>query len=253
MTVPGRDNGLRAQAYEPLTDLDPRLADAMLELLRESGIAAYAVPVGSEISGHFGSRLPEQPTDRLYVDAEALEPARQILRTHLPSMNVEREGGGLDLPPQQPDTDPAQTRDEEALWQQIVEAYDTEPSGPVPPWPASEDLDERDTDDHTGDRPDSAPKQRDQPPRQPEYDPDEHFVPPPPPPIPRPDPITALSWLALFGGPAYLLVATMLDWSIPGWAAFLSAAGFVGGFVALVVRMGDEPPPDSGPDDGAVL
>ena len=84
-------------------------------------------------------------------------------------------------------------------------------------------------------------------------DDDEHFVPPIPPPLPRLDPITKGAWVALFGGPAYLLIAVMLNWQVPGWAAFCAVAAFVGGFATLVVHMGERPPRDSGPDDGAVV
>ena len=84
-------------------------------------------------------------------------------------------------------------------------------------------------------------------------DDDDHFVPPEPPPMPRLDPITKGAWVALFGGPAYLLLAVMLSWQVPSVAAFIAVAAFVGGFATLVVRMGDRPPRDSGPDDGAVV
>ena len=82
---------------------------------------------------------------------------------------------------------------------------------------------------------------------------DDHFVPPVPPPLPRLDPVTKGAWVALFGGPLYLLVAVMASWQVPNWAAFCAVAAFVGGFATLVVRMGDRPPRDSGPDDGAVV
>lgn len=82
---------------------------------------------------------------------------------------------------------------------------------------------------------------------------DDHYVPPPPPPLPPLDPVAKGAWAALFGGPAYLLVAVMAGWEVPGWAAFLAVAAFVGGFATLVVRMGDQPPRDSGPDNGAVV
>jgi len=82
---------------------------------------------------------------------------------------------------------------------------------------------------------------------------DEHFVPPEPPPLPQLDPVTKGAWVALFGGPAYLLVAVIASWQVPSWAAFTAVAAFVGGFATLVVRMGDRPPRDSGPDDGAVV
>jgi hypothetical protein len=84
-------------------------------------------------------------------------------------------------------------------------------------------------------------------------DDDEHFVPPVPPPLPQLDPLTKGAWVALFGGPAYLLIAVMVDWQVPGWAAFLAVAAFIGGFATLVVHMGERPPRDSGPDDGAVV
>jgi hypothetical protein len=84
-------------------------------------------------------------------------------------------------------------------------------------------------------------------------DDDDHFVPPDPPPLPRLDPLTKGAWVALFGGPAYLLIAVMVDWQVPGWAAFCAVAAFIGGFATLVVHMGDRPPRDSGPDDGAVV
>jgi hypothetical protein len=90
-------------------------------------------------------------------------------------------------------------------------------------------------------------------PAPPPGDDDDHFVPPAPPPLPRPDPVTKGAWAALFGGPAYLLVAVMLGWQVPSWAAFTAVAAFVGGFATLVVRMADRPPRDSGPDDGAVV
>ena len=82
---------------------------------------------------------------------------------------------------------------------------------------------------------------------------EDHFVPPEPPPLPRLDPVTKGAWVALFGGPLYLLVAVMASWQVPDWAAFCAVAAFVGGFATLVVRMGDRPPRDSGPDDGAVV
>jgi hypothetical protein len=82
---------------------------------------------------------------------------------------------------------------------------------------------------------------------------DEHYVPPAPPPLPRLDPVSKGAWVALFGGPGYLLLAVLLGWVVPSWAAFGAVAAFVGGFATLVVRMGDRPPGDSGPDDGAVV
>jgi hypothetical protein len=82
---------------------------------------------------------------------------------------------------------------------------------------------------------------------------EEHFVPPPPPPLPKLDPVTKGAWLALFGGPLYLLIATAVGWNVSGFAAFVAVAAFVGGFAVLVLRMDSGGPRDSGPDDGAVV
>jgi hypothetical protein len=82
---------------------------------------------------------------------------------------------------------------------------------------------------------------------------EEHYVPPPPPPLPKLDPVTKVAWLALFGGPLYLLIATAVGSPISGLMAFGAVAAFVGGFVVLVLRMDGGGPRDSGPDDGAVV
>ncbi len=85
-------------------------------------------------------------------------------------------------------------------------------------------------------------------------DDDEHFTPPPPPPLPKLDPLAKGAWAALFGGPAYLVVATGAGWTVPGFAAFCAVAAFVAGFAILVLRMNEPGPggPDDG-DDGAVV
>ena len=85
-------------------------------------------------------------------------------------------------------------------------------------------------------------------------DDDEHYIPPAPPPLPKLDPITKGAWAALFGGPAYLVIATAVGWSVPGIAAFCAVAAFVTGFAILVLRMNEPRPggPDDG-DDGAVV
>jgi hypothetical protein len=83
---------------------------------------------------------------------------------------------------------------------------------------------------------------------------EEHFVPPAPPPLPKLDPMAKGAWVALFGGPGYLMVATAAGWSVSGLAAFCAVAAFVAGFAILVLRMHDPGPggPDDG-DDGAVV
>jgi hypothetical protein len=84
-------------------------------------------------------------------------------------------------------------------------------------------------------------------------DPDDHYVPPPPPPLPHLDPVAKGAWLALFGGPAYLLISTLIGLNAPGWAALLAVAAFIGGFAVVLMRLGDKPSRGDGPDNGAVL
>ncbi len=81
----------------------------------------------------------------------------------------------------------------------------------------------------------------------------EHYVPPPPPPMPHLDSVGKGAWTALFGGPAYLFVSTLVGWKAPGWAALLAVVAFVGGFAVIVLRLGDKPSRGDGPDNGAVL
>jgi hypothetical protein len=81
---------------------------------------------------------------------------------------------------------------------------------------------------------------------------EEHFVPEPPPPLPKLDSMAKAAWLALFGGPGYLLLATVCGWTLPGVAVFCAVAAFVAGVGLLVFRLNDSDRGDSD-DDGAVV
>jgi hypothetical protein len=147
--------------------------------------------------------------------------------------------------------------DEDAIWAEIVAGFDTAPEGDEVPWPDQENIAERPAPPREGDdRTGRLPRARvirpsdDAPEFPPDADDEGHYIPPPPPPLPSADPLTKGAWIALIGGPVYLLVTVILDWEVPGWAAFLAVAAFIGGFVTLVLRMGDEP---RDPDDGAVV
>ncbi|MCK2220723.1 hypothetical protein MF672_044005 [Actinomadura sp. ATCC 31491] len=151
--------------------------------------------------------------------------------------------------------------DEDEVWRQIVASFNdtAEHDSADQPWPDSENVPaeparrvvkpseelEEDLDD-AGDKHDEGSDDE-------QAGEEGHYVPPPPPPLPKLDLATKLAWVALFGGPAYLLIAAMASWHMEGWALFTAVAAFIGGFVALVVRMGDGPPSNDGWDDGAVL
>jgi hypothetical protein len=171
---------------------------------------------------------------------------------------------------------------EEAAWRELIEHYTAPAAGDQgeTPWPERENLDiparleptpdpGPDTDpalgaslaDDTdpalgidfGPDPGARVVRPARPASPPPGDDEDHFIPPPPPPLPRLDPVAKGAWAALFGGPGYLLIAIMLGWYVPSWAAFCAVGAFVGGFATLVLRMSDRPPRDSGPDNGAVL
>ncbi|MGP3954908.1 hypothetical protein ACTWPT_02830 [Nonomuraea sp. 3N208] len=146
--------------------------------------------------------------------------------------------------------------DEDEVWRQIVASFNdtAERDSAEQPWPDSENVPAEPT-RRVVKPSEELEEDLDEPEDKQDDDEDEegHFVPPPPPPLPKLDLPAKLAWVALFGGPAYLLVAAVAHWQMEGWALFTAVAAFIGGFVALVVRMGDGPPNDSGWDDGAVL
>ncbi|WP_061299059.1 prepilin peptidase [Herbidospora cretacea] len=147
--------------------------------------------------------------------------------------------------------------DEDEVWRQIVASFN-ESAGADPadqPWPDRENVPKGEepppkADDEPAEPRDESGDSSEEPA---EDDDGGHYVPPPPPPLPKADLVTRVAWTALFGGPAYLLLAAMLKLPMDPWIVFTAVACFIGGFVALVVRMGDGPPNDSGWDDGAVI
>ncbi|MDA0565428.1 hypothetical protein LG943_14050 [Streptomonospora sp. S1-112] len=294
-----RGNGLLADTYVPLILLPPALADLMLDALRRSGIAAYAMPLDGALES--ADALDDPPTDHLYVDARQRAAAAEILRAELPDLEQHRSergaaaadsggsaGGGEPAEaapgPGPAAADPARgtAGDDDDVWADLVARFydDGGRGGDTPHWPDAENLSAEERAAADDDRGRGRGRDRGSVPdpgdlldtREPEPDPDDddeprarivrpaqnaepqdHYVPPPPPPLPRGDLVSRLSWGGLFGGPLVLLGSMLLGVSLPGWVAFLAVAAFIAGFVVLVVRMGDRPPGDHGPDDGAVV
>lgn len=143
---------------------------------------------------------------------------------------------------------------EDAAWRELVARFDSPLSAHEPaPWPEREEMPPAAqaaatavpaagavTEATVTGRP--AARQRA----------DDHYVPPPPPPLPKLDTLSKLAWLALFGGPAYLLLATAAQWSMPGLFVFIAVAAFVTGVALLVFRLNDSDR-DGSDDDGAVV
>lgn len=279
-----RGNGLLADTYVPLILLPPALADLMLDALRQARIAAYAIPLDEDVLKPADTTAKEPPTDHLYVDANERGSAEEVLRTELPELEgraievgrtetaANAESG--DTPPLgepsardttapgEPGADPDRGADDDVWADLVARFYDKDATDAPPSWPDAENVTRRRDDDTGGDllapdpddidRPGGAADPAERGSRR-SADDDDHYVPPPPPPLPRGDLVSRLSWGGLFGGPIVLLVSTLLGQRLPDAVAFLAVAAFIGGFIVLVVRMGDRPPRDSGPDDGAVL
>ncbi|MBV9291139.1 MAG: hypothetical protein JO222_01720 [Frankiales bacterium] len=214
-----RDNGLRCASYVAVTDVDPRIADALLRELRDSGIAAYAAPTPAASGGYMELRLPERPLDRVWVDESLAERARAIV---------------------------ARETDFDTAWQQVLTSLQSTPGPPMPTWPASSEP----ADDASAARGSEAVSEDADDDELAGFDPadEAHFEPPPPPPLPRFRPVTlgALVLIAL----GMLVVVTHFD------GGNLDVLGYIavfGGFASLVWNMRQGPPTDSGWDDGAVV
>ncbi|HEY2078074.1 MAG TPA: hypothetical protein VGH53_17210 [Streptosporangiaceae bacterium] len=159
---------------------------------------------------------------------------------------------------------------DEAAWRDLIARFD----GPADlekdehPWPSIEDLPgtalatpsaaEQTPGDSTdpltaADRADGVLHTADPRNYSPPEEEDERYVPVPLPPPAKLDSMAKAAWVAVIGGPAYLLIAGLfLNLTVSPFAAFIAVAAFIGGFVALIVKAGDRSRRDDD-DDGAVL
>ena len=253
MTTPNRNNGLSAERWAPLVDLEPQFADALLEALREEGVAAYASPAPGVRGPYMDIQLPNAPTDRVWVDAGATDAAQQVLDAR------RSEFGRND--PEPPAAEPEE-QDFDAAFRAIVAGYGKTSTDEVPRWSSTEDV-ESDTPNAGGswrvlrrsepedDEGWGVVEGAEQPEEEPEERDEEHYVPPPPPPLPKMDKHTKLAWVGVVGGPIFLILFTALSWSPIPYATFFAIAAFVGGFAWLVYHMKDDGPNYG--DDGAVV
>lgn len=284
-----RENGLLADAYIPLIALPPSRADTMLDALRRTGIAAYAVPTDVEQPSERDTDPAREKSecDRLYVDSQEQAAAERVLHTELPdlagtvdgtSVAVDRsEGEGATATAETPSSGEEESGSEtsdsdDAVWAELVARfYESDVAAHEALWPDAENITTSEEESPAADgredaasgaseeasdttlrdtTPDSARAEHT---AEGDNGSDDHFVPPPPPPLPRGDTTSRLAWAGLLGGPLLLLGSMLLGQRLPGWLAFCAVAAFIAGFVVLVVRMGDGPSGGSGPDDGAVV
>lgn len=249
-----RDNGLRAARYVAVGDLDPRVAEALLHTLREEGIAAYVAPTPAARGGYLELRLPAHPSDRLYVDETRATRASDLMSSEAGAAGESGRGvGSAAMPhPSASLQSPAEV-ELDAAWQQVLVSLQTPSTAPVPPWPVAEDLSESSAataapppalagpDDGYDDRYADFVVDEGQ-------DVEEHYVPPSPPPLPRLHLVTVLALVGILGG--LLVLATNVEGGEFAWLAVLA---IIGGAAALIWRVKEGPPADSGWDDGAVV
>jgi hypothetical protein len=227
-----RDNGLRCAGYVAVGDLDPRVADDLLETLRSEGIAAYVTPTPGARGGYLEVTMPSRMTDRLFADSTRADRAKELLQ-HAPQAT-------------EPDT---QSRREgepeidfESAWQQLLGSLQSNASTPAPQWPTGEAA------DGVTQVPVELPSDPFQLPIGGDPALEEHYIPPPPPPLPRLRRVTVISLLSIFGG--LLILATNFD---DGGLVWLAVLAILAGGAALIYHVKEGPPPDSGWDDGAVV
>lgn len=225
-----RDNGLNAASWVLLADVDPRVADAALDALRNAGVAAY-----TDVSP-----IP-RPTDQLYVDAAARERAEAVLL----QLQQQGQSSGHELA-----YDPAEV---DAEFARIIAGMDsTAPERGEPPTQQRDSETGSDATTTTTGWEIVGSARHDVEDQPGEAAEEEHFVPPPPPPVPRGDAISRFAWLGLIGAPVLTLLCVLMNWRLEGWQALLVAGAFIGGFATLVIRMGNGDDDDD-PDGGAVV
>jgi hypothetical protein len=269
-TPTGRDNGLPPAArYVALVDVDPPVADHVLELLRDAGVTAVAEPL---LGDHGLAREvppPSRPTDRVHVDEGHELLARSVVGRALPALRAEFHADAARRVDAAEAADEARRRDTldptdvDSLFADIVAGFDRAGDDPVPRWSVLEDTSPGDptpeelVPEPVEERPRLSSRliRRSDPvaPVEPDDEPDDHFVPEPPPPLPEADRITRMAWAGLIGGPALIILAAVLGIGLEGWVVVLALGGFLGGFATLVARMRDRRDDDDGWHDGAVI
>lgn len=263
-----RDNGLVAAEYAVAGDVDPRIGEHLLDVLAAGGIAAYLQPAADLHPVTRTTTVPPRPTDRLYVDREHLDTARDHLR-QLTAPAQPEDAEHVDRAPVDPvpidraDTDGDRgdgkrgdrthgDPDLDAAFARIVAGLEAELDPGA--WPKAADDEERPT------RAAARPARDEEPSLLDALDtfgadlPDEEgsYTPPPPPPIPRPSRAAVLSVIAIVAG-FLLFVRPDIAPVSADLGRLVGLAVCAGGVIGLIWRLrpGDEDDEDWDPDDGA--
>ncbi|MEO7259817.1 MAG: hypothetical protein ABI047_00880 [Jatrophihabitantaceae bacterium] len=220
-----RDNGLDSDKFSPVADVDPRLADHLLDVLGLRDVPAYVEPTPTS---------DPVTADRLYVAADQTSEARRVLTEIASELGIEvaqHRHWDRNSDREEPPADPLAGIDTDAEFAKIIA-----------------ELQEL---DRPADPPDPGPVRQLGTARPDPLDEVEHFVPPPAPPLPRPALPTAMAVLIIFLGVLVLgfgyPMGLPADLPLPlGVVLVLFGSGL------LVLRLRPEPRDDSD-DDGAVV
>lgn len=261
-----RDNGLRADQFVALADVDPRMGEHLLDLLKLADIPAYLEP---STDPRVAARYPiNGPIERLYVQADQRHAAREVVVAAAHEAGAAPSGPGSVGPDPSLGIGPSMGRgpdlldgiDTDAEFARIMANYDVPPPPAVGPTalddiainPGPPSIAELDANAgrlqraaaETADGDGSVPLDAD--------DVDDHFQPPPAPPFPIPRPATVGAFL--------LFVLGLLVIARGAWFGLGAETSFPLGVVAILTAVGivirglrDTPPEDADPDDGAVL
>jgi hypothetical protein len=245
-----RDNGLDAALWSPLRDVDPRVGEHLLELLRDAGIAAYLEP-SADVSPYTRTvHLPSPPSDRLFVDRARTADARGLVEGNADELARLRPPVRRQLRPD---------LDEDAEWRAIVAALEAEQCTPVEAGDGAADAGREDRPAAEAEpaeappptlRPAPAPAPAPAPVEPEPLEAEEHFQPPPPPPLRAPAPASLYAVLLIAAG-ALLVFAPQVVGLSGDLAVVLGVAGIAGGVAVLVSRMRERSVDDG--DDGAVV
>lgn len=218
------DNGLRAPAYVPLTDVDPDVGQHLLTALGRARIAAYLGPAVAD----------ESDQRRLFVASEERGDARTIVAAAVRALGAPQP----ELP--EPSTDPLAGLDTESLFNALVADWHVDTHTAIRN--AERDLTKEDEDWRA--------RLAQQPAEDPIWLDEDHYVPPPPPPLPRlaGPTILAIAMIAL----SVVLLGFGNQLGLAGNLGFvLGIAGILCGAGILLSRLHDTDPDDD--DDGAAI
>ena len=233
------DNGLRALAYVPLTDVDAEVGRQLLTALARARIAAY-----------LGALETAADQRRLFVAAEERVDARTIVRA-----TVRALGTSADDVPEPPveaagTGDPLAGLDTEAIFAELVADWHVDTHAAIRR--AERDLTREDADWRARLAQEAQQAQPAQQPvdEEPAWLDDDHYVPPPPPPLPRLS-MPAVLGIVILAVSIFVLGAGTLLGLADNVARVLGIAGLLIGVGVLLTRVRDFHRDED--DDGAAL